>query len=347
MLEGHRTNDLRRRLARKILGRLPLSAPPPELLPISAEQLEEIRHLFPLQKFFIFGYPRSGTTLLMRLISLHPKVHCNREAHFFTRDEDATRIFADHEIRQWLEKRSNRWTSGQELETPLVRLMADFIMEREANRLGKTVVGDKTPNSNAGEAVKRLQAVYPDARLIYIVRDGRDAAVSHRFQHFIDHPQYLSREDRRIRQDYAKDSRPYLTGKRSIFSRHAIHDEAQAWKQNVTDTHALGRELFSERYICLRYEDLLKDPIEHACRLWGFLRVEPAFPGMADQVKGKMEYNPGAEAQQQKGENISRNLRRGQQGTWQDFFTARDRQVFKEIAGHALIEWGYENTLDW
>ena len=52
---------------------------------ITKEEVAEIKQFFPREKFFIFGHARSGTTLLMRLARLHPEVHCNYQAHFFTR----------------------------------------------------------------------------------------------------------------------------------------------------------------------------------------------------------------------------------------------------------------------
>lgn len=341
------SSSIRRRLARRILGGLALNPPLPELPAISAEQLAELKELFSLPKFFIFGYPRSGTTLLMRLVQLHPEVHCSREGHFFTRDLDATRLFADAEIRTWLGRRSNRWTAGQKLEPVLVRLVADFIMEREARKLGKRIVGDKTPNSNGGQAVQRAHAIYPDARLIYIVRDGRDAALSHRFQHFIDHPEYLKKEDLRIRQDFARDSRPFFQKQRSVFTPAAIENEALGWSQNVNDSHRRGQELFGDHYASLCYENLLANPLEHLRRLWAFLQVDPDYPGMESQVIEKMAYNPGAEAQQKKEGDLAGKLPRGTQGGWKELFTPRDRDAFKNIAGDELIAWGYEKDKGW
>ncbi len=343
-----RINSLRRKLARKILGDVPLAPQPPELEAITPEQLEEIRRLFPLPKFFIFGYPRSGTTLLMRLISLHPEIHCGREGHFFTRsDRDATRLFSSPEIRVWLERKSNRWTAGQGLETPLVRLVADFVMEREALREGKKQVGDKTPNINGAQAVERLHAVYPDARLIYIVRDGRDAALSRRFQHFIDHPEYLKRADLSIRRDFARDSQPFLQRQRSVFTEESLRSEALSWSENVTDTDKLGRRLFGECYTSIGYENLLAEPVEQMKRLWGFLGVDPQYPDMEKAVQARLQVNPGAEAQQKKESDLAGKLPRGRQGTWKGLFTQRDRQIFKECAGKTLIAWGYEHDLDW
>jgi len=40
---------------------------------ITPEEVAEIKQFFPREKFFIFGHARSGTTLLLRLVRLHPK----------------------------------------------------------------------------------------------------------------------------------------------------------------------------------------------------------------------------------------------------------------------------------
>ena len=56
-----------------------------EIPAITAEEVAEIRQFFAREKFFIMGHARSGTTILMRLARLHPEVHCNYQAHFFTR----------------------------------------------------------------------------------------------------------------------------------------------------------------------------------------------------------------------------------------------------------------------
>jgi hypothetical protein len=103
MEKANWSNAFRRKLARKILGDIPLLPVASEISPITPQQLAEIQGIFPLKKFFIFGHPRSGTTLLMRMV----EVHCNRGGHFFTRVVDAMRTFSSGEIWNWLEKRSN------------------------------------------------------------------------------------------------------------------------------------------------------------------------------------------------------------------------------------------------
>ena len=153
---------------------------------ISPEEVTEAKEFFPMSKFFIFGHARSGTTLLTRLIRLHPDVHCNYQGHFFTRPPLLQSLVADPEIKAWLTRRSNRWNHGKDLSPVILRAAVDFILERDARREEKTIVGDKSPSSLMnGKAVTLMHKVYPDASLIYIIRDGRDAVVSHRFQTFI------------------------------------------------------------------------------------------------------------------------------------------------------------------
>ena len=155
-----------------------------EVPPIAADEVAEARTFFPLDKFFIFGHARSGTTMLTRLVRLHPEVHCNYQAHFFTRPPLLEGLVAGARRSVSGSKRgSNRWNHGKDLSPVVLRAAADYILDREARREGKRIVGDKSPSSLLdGEAVSLMHKVYPDAYLIYIVRDGRDTAISHRFQ---------------------------------------------------------------------------------------------------------------------------------------------------------------------
>ena len=315
---------------------------PREIPAITPEEVQEARLFFPLEKYFIFGHARSGTTLLTRLVRLHPQVHCNYQAHFFTRPPLLQTLVADPEVGAWLSRRSNRWNHGRDLSPLVLRAVSDFIMEREARQAGKSVVGDKSPNSLLdGEAVRLLVKVYPDARLVFIVRDGRDAALSHRFQAFIDNQQSLSKEDLRIRQAFADQPELFLNGQRSLFTEKGLRQAAQGWVHNIIETDRAGRELLPGQYHTLRYEDLLHDPHAEMQRLWAFLGVDPLAPGLAEALDAELLQNPDADWQQQKAGEIASALRKGKTGSWQEVFTANDQQLFTEIAGETLAAWGY------
>jgi hypothetical protein len=341
----------RLQIAARVLltGRLPANKQPANLrtdIPaISPEEVAEIKTFFPADKFFIYGHARSGTTLLARLVRLHPDVHCNYQAHFFTRAPLLQALVADQEVGAWLSRRSNRWNHGRDLSPVVLRAAADYIMEREARPLGKRIVGDKSPSSLLdGEAVGLMHNIYPDGSLVFIVRDGRDTALSHRFQAFIDNPQSLSAEDASIRQAFAADPEPFLKGQHSVFSERGIRLAAQGWVRNLAETDRAGRDLYGERYFSLRYEDLLADPCSAMSRLWVFLGAGGQGAGKLEAaIRDEMGHNPDADWQQQKAQEIASPLQKGRQGSWREMFTGRDRQIFQEVAGQTLAEWGYES----
>ena len=333
------------KLAARILtkGAEPEKARRELIPPISLEEVAEARQFFPMDKFFIFGHARSGTTLLTRLVRVHQDVHCNYQAHFFTRPPLLNSLVSDPDVGDWLVRRSNRWNRGRDLSPVVLRAVSDFILERDARLAGKNIVGDKSPNSLLdGRAVQLLHDVYPDARLVFIVRDGRDAALSHRFQTFIDATHHMGREDFQIRDAYARDAEPFLRGERSLFTEKGIRRAAQGWVHNVTTTCQAGQELFGAQFLTLRYEDMLEQPWDELRRVWSFIGADVATSGLEAALAAEMAQNPDADWQQQKASELAQSMQKGKQGTWRELFTPRDRRLFLEIAGSTLSAWGYE-----
>jgi hypothetical protein len=187
-----------------------------------------------------------------------------------------------------------------------------------------------------------MYKVYPDAFLIYIIRDGRDTIISHRFQNFIDNANSLSTEDLTIRAEFSKNPDLYLTGQRSIFTPKGIRVAAQRWIKNVEETHQLGQELYGPHYHWLRYEDLLKRPEEIMGVVWAFLGIDPSQPGLPDIVAAEMQRNPDADWQKQKAGVIASPLQKGKYGSWTQILTSEDKNIFNDIAGQTLQKWGYQ-----
>ena len=315
---------------------------------ISPEEIAEIKHFFPRQKFFIFGHARSGTTLLMRLARLHPEVHCNYQAHFFTRQPLLKSLVNTPEAEEWLTRKSNRWNQGGDLSPLVLRAAADFILERDAAREGKQIVGDKSPSSTIhGQAVRDMHAVYPDAKLVYIVRDGRDVLISERFRNFVEESKFLSTQDRRIVANLRKGQEQFTNGTRSIFTETFIRRVAAGWVRNLQETDEEGRRLFGDHYFSIRYEDLLSRTFFEMTKLWRFLGVTDITGSLVEAVKNEIGSNPDEEWQARRNENIASFLPKGQAGNWQRLFTEKDKSIFQEVAGEMLVRWGYEKTVDW
>ena len=317
-----------------------------QILQISQEDIAELKIFFQMDKFFIFGHARSGTTLLTRLLRLHPEVHCNYQAHFFSRHPMLSEILSDQVSSHWFDRPANRWNRGKPLTPVALRAMTDYILERDARQAGKTIVGDKSPNTNAnGQAVIEMHTFYPDARLIYIVRDGRDTIISHRFQHFIDGVQHLYVSDLAIKNSFMEDSTPYLNGERSLFTENAIRLMAERWVENVVETDRMGRKLYGEKYHALRYEDMLKQPYKTLSDVWDFLGASPG--DFEEIVQAEMQVNPDASYQREIAKELVEPLEKGKRGSWRNMFNERDKRIFKEIAGETLIAWGYEKDMEW
>jgi hypothetical protein len=318
------------------------------IAPITAEEVAEIRQFFPRDKFFLFGHARSGTTLLMRLVRLHPEVHCNYQAHFFTRRPLLKSLVNTPEAEEWLTRKSNRWNHGRDLSAVMLRAAADFVMEREAAREGKRIVGDKSPLSAIlGQAIRETYSIYPDAKIVYIVRDGRDVLVSERFRNFVEESRFLNAEDRRILEDLRRNQEPYTTGQRSIFSEQFIRRMAEAWVTDLSEVEAEAKRLFDGSFLTLRYEDVLKQPFRELCRVWTFLGVREVDASLEKALAREMASNPDEEWQSRRSGDIATFLAKGHAGNWRSVFSAADKALFKRIAGEALIQWGYEQDTNW
>ena len=314
---------------------------------ITTDEVVEIKQFFPREKFFIFGHARSGTTLLMRLVRLHPEVHCNYQAHFFTRQPLLKSLVNTPEAEEWLKRKSNRWNQGRDLSPLVLRAAADFIMERDAARAGKRIVGDKSPSSTIhGQAVRELHLVYPDAKLVYIVRDGRDMLISERFRNLVEESKFLKAEDKHLVDELRNDQTPFTNGTRSIFTESVIRRVGGGWVKNLQEIDEEGRKLFGANYYSLRYEDLLARPFEEMQKLWSFLGVQ-ADQSLERAIVDEMSSNPDEEWQAKRNEDIAAFLPKGQAGNWQRVFTARDKSLFKEVAGDMLIKWKYEKDSNW
>ena len=309
---------------------------------LTPDEVAEAREFFPMEKFFLFGHARSGTTLLMRLVDVHPEVHCARQGHFFTRPPFLEGLVNDPAIADWLGRGSFRWNRGEDLSPVVLRAAADFILERDARRHGARIVGDKSPNSlNDGAAVVLAQKVYPDARILFIVRDGRDAVLSHRFQAFIDATQHLTPEDMRIRSEFTRDPDAFRDPDRSLFTTRSIQDYARGWVRNLETTAAEGQNRYPDRFFKLRFEDLLAEPLVQMKAVWEFLGAENGFEGMEEAVRDTIGLNRDQRWQEEQAGELMDAIPKGQTGGWQTFFTQRDRELFWQIAGATLEKWGY------
>lgn len=322
--------------------------------------------------FFVVGVPKSGTTWLMRTLDSHPEVLCRGEGRFFDRGMQRDRLkdmrtsehirnkvqpsslyyaLAESEyLRFWIER--SVWTRDDDPEEHirnLTRLAVNYFLTEKLAETGKKMVGDKTPLSGPN-VIREVAEVYPDARVIHIIRDGRDTAVSrmhHNWNRATDKggPHLFTPEELDKRDHYRQDPQSFLSSGESIFTERLIRQSAEIWESRTRAAHRDGPSLLKGNYAEVRYEDLLERPEEEFGRLFGFLGARADEKTVARCVKAtSFERRTGRKRGQ---EDAGSGVRKGIAGDWANVFTGRDKEIYKDIAGDLLVDLGYERDDRW
>ena len=136
-----------------------------------------------MKKFFIVGCPRSGTTMLQQALNRHSQIVIPPETKFFYY------FYKRSRSRQLahLKRLNDEFDLGVNLPVPPSRVRTPPEARRVYNqmaqlycrRLGHNGVGcfgEKTPEHTG--TLGYIREVFPDARILFMYRDGRDVAVS-------------------------------------------------------------------------------------------------------------------------------------------------------------------------
>jgi hypothetical protein len=318
--------------------------------------------------FFVVGRAKSGTSWLMRILDAHPDILCKGEGRFFGRDFfDASytrgqqgriqpsslyRALLEAEyLEAWIER--SVWTRGDDVQehlANLTRLCTSYFLSGRLARSGKRIVGDKTPLLT-DTVVEEIAAILPGARVIHIIRDGRDAAVSlvhHRWNHARNEGGIyeLRPEELAKRRAYRENPEGARRSGEGLFPEGMLGNLARDWKHRTNRITRDGRNLLGENYAEVRYEDLLEKPEEEVRRLLRFLQADAS-----DEIVGgcvsSASFERWTDGRERGQEDSTSFLRKGVAGDWRSVFTERDKQTFKEAAGDSLIELGYEKGYDW
>src|SRR5215207_8632583 len=240
--------------------------------------------------FFVTGVGKSGTSWLMRTLDGHPEILCKGEGRFFAAnwrranfDPAGTQALAsslyyallDSEyLRFWVER--SVWARDGDAATHLdnlTRLATEHFLLGQLRKSNKKFVGDKSPLLDT-DFIEEVARVYPEARVIHIIRDGRDQAVSmlhHVWNRSTDQGgvQTLMPGEFERREIYRQDPKKLLQTGEGMFTEERLRGAARSWNARVGKTAQDGPALLGANYTEVRYEDLLERPDEEVGRLAG------------------------------------------------------------------------------
>jgi sulfotransferase family protein len=264
----------------------------------------------------VLGVRRSGTTLLRVMLDRHSRLAVPDESYFLPQlaarhgERPDVEAFVDDLRRlptlvEWDVDPAAvraRLRPGDSLGRAIAA-----VYEVYAERHGKDRWGDKTPMYMG--YLPLLERLFPDARYVHLIRDGRDAASS-----FLELPEGI------VTRSWAH-------------PRDAAGFAAQ-WRSEVLAAHALGRRVGDGRYFEVRYEELVREPRATLVAIC-------AFAGLAFE-DGMLEYAGEVDVsrkphQQSLAKPPTPGLR-----DWRSRMSPEDVAAFESVAGDLLARLGYE-----
>jgi hypothetical protein len=257
------------------------------------------------------GAPRSGTTLLRTLLGRHPMIASGPETTVFLR-----RISAPEDIGErlgWHPGLIARWQRESWSQVEFIERFQRAILEQS----GKAIWVEKTPRNAA--RFRFVRRHFPYAKLVHIVRDGRDVVCSLRRTPF-------------AKLDHAPPE--------SVV---AAQRCAVQWRASV---RAAMRFRPDPGYYELRYEDLVRDPETTLKALIDFLGLTWS-DGVLLPLRQRAEDSGGnvvddPEAMRAAGEIFASSI-----GRWRQDLTYADRKALRLLIGPLLVELGYEDGVTW
>jgi Sulfotransferase family len=265
----------------------------------------------------LVGCRRSGTTLLRVMFDANAQLAMPLEAYFPIHPR-ASWLDADGSLdtgRALAQLRRARWFAKLRLGDEALDAIAEdraivtypdllrALYRSYARAQGKPRYGDKTPRHVI--FIPELAQMFPEARFVHIVRDGRDVALS------------LLEVDKEIPD---------------------LRTAARFWRDRVMKAREDGRALGGDRYIEVRYEDLLDDAEGELRRLCSFvdLPYDDAMPRYYERIP---EMIIGTGEHRKLSKPPTKGLR-----DWRQALSAGEAAAFDAVAGSALDAFGYERA---
>lgn len=311
----------------------------------------------PGPSYFFFGANRrSGTTWLSSMLNSHPEVMCKNEGWLFNSHGCSLEQWLDEDVfLKWtqLPAAGGGWLKDIPPGDALVivqRAMAEALMREAAarspwkNPTRLKVIGDKTTTFFCTK-IDQLHRLFPEARFLHMVRDGRDVVVSDMFLKFRyeDFDCFPGDGPASARAAYAY----HAQGQGEpvdLFNDDTLAYFTTTWVESIRGG-LRARQLYGQRCLEVRYEDLLDDP-HRVGSIFAFLGVSTD-DAIVEQCVERNTFEKQSKGRKPGQADPTHPARKGIAGDWRNYFTDANRALFKELAGDVLIELGYESGCDW
>lgn len=254
---------------------------------------------------FIVGFSRSGTTWVYDILAAHPEVAGILESWIFTPTMGLSPLLNDN---HWP---SNPTGLGQLIsKEELIPEIKEFIQNlfKRALKPGHRLIIEKSPSHL--ERMGLIRRVFPRARFIHVIRDGRDVAAS-----------------------AASAARSWAPLWKKMPLGRSYSSCAAAWAKTVAKGRVAGQAL-GEDYFEIRFEDIEMNPKESYRRLFNFCGLDfddALLEAVFQKTDFALNFHP----------NVEGFRRQGRSGEWKRSFNLLDRAFFNFKAGGLLKELGY------
>lgn len=253
---------------------------------------------------FIVGAPRSGTTFLGGACAALPELSYHYEPPLI---KAAARYVVEG---RWSERRLRR----------LYRATYGWLLRRHGD--AGLRFAEKTPQNCV--TVDFLAHAFPGARFVHIVRDGRDAALSHRAEGWLSAASAVSGRRESGGYPLGPTARFWVEPerRREFETTSDLHRCIWAWRRHTQSALEKLAALPASAHLKLRYEKLVTSPASEGERLLDFLEIADA--GSRSLAQAHMaKANP---------DRI---------GGWRSALTPDERNVVEREAGSLLARLGY------
>lgn len=278
---------------------------------------------------FIVGCPRSGTTLLRRMVDAHPLIAIpSSEQHWLAKWFERRRgVTHEGLVRPELmsellsyEKFVRTGIAREDLERliaadkpPTYSSFVRGVFDLYGEARGKPLAGDKTPGNV--RFIPTLHGLWPEARFVHIIRDGRSVSLS------------LINWERASK----------LARRHGTWAEDPVTTSAVWWERQVRRGREDGGALDKALYHEVRYESLVEEPSLVCRSLCEFLGV-PYNSAMLRFHEGKTKTASGLSAKKA-WLPVTAGLR-----DWRSEMSPEDLERFEAAAGDLLDELGYERA---